>query len=174
MDYRYEAVNQLAYLMKDYHTQIFPVLINFLESGESEYNDPNYTLNKVWYSFDQDEAESLYGDENYFSDVLSNAIYALKPAYPETKQALPFLLEYLIKSPFSECIDAVIKILYILGEKYQDIRYILTAKLHEERDLNTPARLLLDYLDEYYNQLDPFDENYFSELNYIKIDSRER
>ena len=174
MDYRYEAVDQLSKLVDNYPNLVIPVLIKFLDSGESEFNDPNYQLSKIWDMIEPYDQENIYSDENWLEDILDKTIYSLDPSYPETKETIHVLIDIVKNKHYCAYIDSTLQVLYGLGERYQDIRYIIITNLYEEREFNHHARLLLDYMEEYSNQLDYFKGNYFQEWFFDVIYSEEK
>ncbi|HUU78657.1 MAG TPA: hypothetical protein VMX55_09935 [candidate division Zixibacteria bacterium] len=169
MDYRYEAMNQLSKLVDNFPNLAVPVLLNFLESGESEFNDPNYQLSKAWCVIDPCDYVNIYSDENWFEDILDLAISSLNSSFPETKEAIHVLVDIVKNKYYCNYVDSAVQVLCELGERYQDMRYIIVANLYEERKLNPKARLLLDYLEEFYNQLDYFKRDFFSEWFFSEI-----
>ena len=174
MDYRYEAVVQLSKIMNDYPVLVTRALVKFLDSDESEFNDPNYCLSKVHFMIDPYNELYFYSDENWFEDILDKAISTLNPAIPETKEAIHILIDIVKNLSYCEYINSTLQVLYGLLERHPDIRYIIIANLFEERKLNNPARLLLDYLEEYCNQINYFQRECFNEWFFDEIYSEEK
>jgi len=152
MDYRSTACDKLDDLVETYPKLVVPVLVEFLESGETYFHDPNYHLNKAWDMIDRHKQCSIYSDENWFQDIKETAICALKPWLLETKEAIHALIEIVKNYNFMDYIDATLQVLYELGEQHPDIRYIILVNLYEEAELNSSARLLIDYLEEFHNE----------------------
>ena len=164
MDYRSVAVDQLYDLVDTYPKIVVPVLLEFLESSETFYNDPNYHLSKAWLEIKHDDRYNIYSDENWFVDIKETVICALKPYLPETKEAIHVLIDIVKNYNFMDYIDSTLQVLYGLGEKYQDIRYIIITNLFDEIELNDSARLLIDYLDEHHNEF--YFKEYFLDTTY--------
>ncbi|MHA1185460.1 MAG: hypothetical protein ACTSSK_01090 [Candidatus Heimdallarchaeota archaeon] len=152
MDYRSTACDKLYNLVETYPKLVVPVLIEFMESGETYFDDPNYHLSKAWDMIDRDKQYNIYSDENWFVDIKETAINALKPWLPETKEAIHVLIDIVKNFEYMDYIDSTLQVLYELGEQHPDIRYIILANLYDEIELNDSARLLIDYLEEFHNE----------------------
>jgi len=175
MDYRYEAISQLTKLIDSHHHLVIPILIDFLETDESEASDPNYQLSKTAGMISSMYDDSYcYSDDRWLYDVHDEALYALNSEYPETKEAVHVLVFFVKKYYYCESITSAIHALCALGERYQDVRYIITANLYEDQELNDAARFVLDYLEEYNNQLDGFVGGYFQEHFFASIFDKEK
>lgn len=168
MDLRYEAVKQLGELIENWPKLVVPVIIEFLETDESQFDDPNYIKAEIRDMIDPYSYQYCDYDEYWFNDLKEAAINALDPDLPETKEAIHVLIEILTKEFYQEYVDAVELPLLRLGEIYQDIRYLLYVHLKEEYEYNKSAKLILDYLDEFYNQMD-FMGEYFSDYFFSEI-----
>ncbi|MCE7744329.1 MAG: hypothetical protein GPJ52_04250 [Candidatus Heimdallarchaeota archaeon] len=168
MDLRYEAVKQLGELIENWPKLVVPVIIEFLETDESQFDDPNYIKAEIRDMIDPYSYQYCDYDEYWFNDLKEAAINALDPDLPETKEAIHVLIEILKKEFYQEYVDAVELPLLRLGEIYQDIRYLLYVHLKEEYEYNKSAKLIFDYLDEFYNQMD-FMGEYFSEYFFSEI-----
>lgn len=168
MDLRYEAVKQLDKLFEEWPKLVVPVIIEFLETDESQYDDPNYI--KAECREFMDPYSYQYGDydEYWFNDLKEAAIAALDPDLPETKEAIHVLVDMVKNEFYQEYIDEVVSNLLRLGEKYQDIRNLLEIHLREDYEYSKSAKLILDYLDLFYNQFD-FMGEYFSEYFFSEI-----
>ena len=162
MDLRYQAVKQLDKLIEEWPRLVVPVLIEFLETDESQYDDPNYI--KAEYREFMDPYSYQYGDydEYWFNDLKEAAIAALDPDLPESKEAIHVLVDIVKNEFYQEYIDEVVYNLLRLGEIYQDIHYLLEVHLREDYEYKKSVKLILDYLDLFYNQFD-FMGEYFSE-----------
>jgi len=152
MDYRSTACDKLYNLVETYPKLVVPVLIEFLESGETYFDDPNYHLSKAWDIIDRHKQYNIYSDENWFQDIKETAICALKPWLLETKEAIHVLIEIVKEYEFMDYIDATLQVLYELGEQHPDIRYIILTTLYDETEFNSSARLLIDYLEKFHNE----------------------
>ena len=168
MDLRYEAVKQLGELIENWSKLVVPVIIEFLETDESQFDDPNYIKAEIRDMMDPYSYQYCDYDEYWFNDLKEAAIGALDPDIPETKEAIHVLVEILTKEFYQEYVDEVVFSLLRLGELYQDIQYLLYVHLKEEYVYNKSAKLILDYLDEFYNQID-FMGEYFSEYFFSEI-----
>lgn len=168
MDLRYEAVKRLGELIKDWPKLVVPVIIEFLETDESQHDDPNYI--KAQCREMTDPYSYQYGDydEYWFNDLKEAAIGALDSDLPETKEAIHVLIDIVKNEFYQEYVDETGNILLGLGEIYQDIRYLLEVHLRKEYEYNKTGKLILDYLDGFYNQFD-FMGEYFSEYFFSEI-----
>lgn len=168
MDLRYESVQQLKMLILNWPKVIVPVIIEFLKTDESQHDDPNYIKAEIRDMIDPYSYQYGDYDEYWFNDLKEAAIGVLDPELPESKEAIYVLIEILTKEFYLEYVDEVVFSLLRLGELYQDIRYLLYVHLKEEYEYNKSAKLILDYLDEFYNQKD-FMGEYFSEYFFSEI-----
>ena len=92
MDLRYEAVQQLKMLIKNWPKDIVPVIIEFLKTDESQHDDPNYIKAEIRDMIDPYSYQYCDYDEYWFNDLKEAAINALDPDLPETKEAIHLLI----------------------------------------------------------------------------------
>jgi len=160
LDFRYDAAECLNEFVDEKPKVVMPILIAFLESEEAQLGNPE--KKRIGYRLMPNPEKYQYNERalKEFSKIKKEVLYAIDPELPEAKEAVHVLIDIVLKEFFKEYIVIVLYALLRMSELYQDVRYIVYTKLHDVLEYNFAARLLLEYLDDLFNQLDGYDEEF--------------
>lgn len=168
LDFRFDAAEHLSMLVQEKPKLVVPILLTFLESEEAKLDNPNKIIEGYRLMTDPNSYQNDESARKEFAKLKKEVLYGIDPELPGTKEAVPILIDIVIKECFEEYINAALYTLLRLAELHQDIRYIVYTKLQRVSEYNSSARLLIDYLDAFFNQLDNFDED-FNDYFFDKI-----
>jgi len=160
LDFRHEAAEYMNMYANENPKLVIPKLIAFLESEEAQLGDPDEK--KIGYRLMPYPNKYRYNERavNEFSEIKREVLYAFDPELPETNEAVPILIDIILKEFFKKYIITVIHILLRMSELYQDIRYIVYTKLQDAQEYNCAAKSLLNQMDILFNQLDGYDKDF--------------
>ncbi|MBN1330542.1 MAG: hypothetical protein JXA54_13795 [Candidatus Heimdallarchaeota archaeon] len=160
LDFRHEAAEYMNIYAKENPKLVIPKLINFLESEEAQLSNPDEK--KIGYRLMPYPNKYRYNEQavDEFSEIKREVLYAFDPEFPETKEAVPILIDIILKEFFKKYIITVIYTLLRLSELHQDVRYIVYTKLQDVGEYNFAAKLLLEQMDILFNRFDGYEENF--------------
>jgi len=160
LDFKHDAAECLNEFVNEKPKLVMSTLIAFLESEEAQLGNPD--KKKIGYRLMPEPDNYQYTERalKEFSEIKQEVLYAIDPELPEAKEAVPVLIDIVLKEFFKEYILTVLYALLRLSELYQDVRYVVYTKLQDVPEYNFAARLLLEYMDDLFNQLDGYDEEF--------------
>ena len=160
LDFRCDAAEHLSEHVNEKPKIVIPIFIAFLESEEAQLGNPD--KKKIGYRIMTDLDNYQHNEQalKEISEIKKEVLYAIDPELPEAKEAVPVLIDIVLKEFFKEYIITVLYALLRMSELYQDVRYIVYMKLQDVPEYNFAARLLLEYMDALFNQLDGYDEEF--------------
>jgi len=160
LDFRHNAAEHINEFVDEKPKVVIPILIAFLESEEAQLGNPE--KKKIGYRLMPDPDTYQYTERalKEFSEIKQEVLNSIDPELPEAKEAVLVLIDIVLKEFFKEYIITVLYALLRMSELHQDIRYIVYTKLQDVLDYNFAAKLLLEYMDGLFNQLDSYDKEF--------------
>lgn len=160
LDFRFDTAEYLSVYVNEQPKVVMPALITFLESEEAQLSNPN--KKKIGYRIMSDLDNYQHSEQalKEMSELKKEVLYAVDPELPEAREAVPVLIDIMLKEFFKEYIITVLYALLRMSELHQDVRYIVYAKLQDVLEYNFAAKLLLELMDGLFNQLNGYDKEF--------------